>query len=75
MCYQVTDLRVRLHKKMKMKELAEEKLQPQLELTSHSAKQRLKRAREPQQQEKEEEDILGPVEPSHKRRVVPPGAR
>ena len=73
MCYQVTDLRVRLHKKMKMKELAEEKLQPQLELTSHSAKQRLKRAREPQQEE--EEDILGPVELSHKRRVVPPGAR
>lgn len=94
----VTDLRVRLHKKMKMKEMAEVKVgqhqqqqqqpppvgQP-LELMSQSAKERLKRAREPDEErvgprravveDEEEEDILGPVEPSQKRKVVPPGSR
>jgi hypothetical protein len=73
---------VRLHKKMKMKELAGDvQAAPQIELLSQSARERLKRAREPDVQqgreegEEEEEDILGPVEPSHKRRVVPPGSR
>ncbi len=74
---QVTDLRVRLHKKMKMKELAEGPVAAApLELVSQSAKERLKRAREPDQVvAPEEEDILGRVEPSQKRRVVPPGSR
>ncbi len=55
---------------------------PQLELLSQSAKQRLKRTLEqglqPEEEEEEVEDfeeILGPLEPSKKRKVVPPGSR
>jgi hypothetical protein len=83
---------VRLHKKMKMKEMAggggEQPAAllpshpPQLELLSQSAKQRLKRTLEqglqPEEEEEEVEDfeeILGPLEPSKKRKVVPPGSR
>ncbi len=87
--FQVTDLRVRLHKKMKMKEMAGggEQLPshppppPQMELLSQSAKQRLKRTLEqglqPEEEEEVEdfEEILGPLEPSKKRKVVPPGSR
>lgn len=77
----VTDLRVRLHKKMKMKEQQQPPAPPhhqQQELTSQGARERLKRARQTDQpqlgEEEEEEDMLGPVEPSNKRRVVPPGS-
>jgi hypothetical protein len=82
---------VRLHKKMKMKEMAggggelpsHPPPPPQLELLSQSAKQRLKRTLEqglqpPEEEEEEVEDfeeILGPLEPSKKRKVVPPGSR
>ncbi len=84
---------MRLHKKMKMKEMAggggEQPAAlllpshpPQLELLSQSAKQRLKRTleqgRQPEEEEEEVEDfeeILGPLEPSKKRKVVPPGSR
>jgi hypothetical protein len=56
---------------------------PQLELLSQSAKQRLKRTLEQglqlEEEEEEEvedfEEILGPLEPSKKRKVVPPGSR
>ncbi len=91
----MTDLRVRLHKKMKMKEMAggggeqpaalllpsHPPPPPQLELLSQSAKQRLKRTLEqgfqPEEEEEVEdfEEILGPLEPSKKRKVVPPGSR
>ncbi len=84
---------MRLHKKMKMKEMAGgggeqppalllPSHPPQLELLSQSAKQRLKRTLEqglqPEEEEEEVEDfeeILGPLEPSKKRKVVPPGSR